>query len=121
MAFVEIDDDGGGGDRRTEESEPMIELDMSVTSDNSRDALLECFSNVLVRWICSHFLFNPLVIQGALPVGSRAMFVPMSVSSARSNEDAIVETEDNESRPDAIIDDEEGDEADEEEDEVRLT
>ena len=35
-----------GGDRRAEESEPRIELDMSVTSEMSKDARLECFSNL---------------------------------------------------------------------------
>lgn len=37
----------GVGDRSTDDSEPRIELDMSVTSESRRDARFACFSSPL--------------------------------------------------------------------------
>ena len=73
----------GAGDSRTDEREPRIVLDMSVTSESNTDARFECFSklarvrrverysghrenhtHVEVFWICSHFLLSPLGIIG---------------------------------------------------------
>jgi len=70
MAAMEGADDAPPDDKSAVDREPSIEVDMSVTSETSKDARLECFSSAGVH------LFNPFGsgIQGfvALARSSKA-------------------------------------------------
>jgi len=119
------DGDEDCGERRTDESEPRIELDISVTSDSNREARFECFSNALFFWICSHFLLRPVGMdQGTAPVSSFASITLAQDSSElsvgvispcedgdgeMSREEAVVEMDDRESRVEEGLVEEEGD------------